>query len=157
MTTKFETFLNTLDEKDWLNVVDELSANIHAVDRDATQIWFRFFPLTFSRYWQNVEDKELAIQKFALQGNWELKDQIDSSHNFLCGHRFWKETKKAIEQRIESFDAVNGDLVIEAKQLAQNVANDTKSNVPLTLGISLVGLMTLAQVGAEALKRQKAK
>jgi ferredoxin len=152
MTTKFETFLNDLEEKDWLKVVYDLSANIHEIDRDAAQIWFRFYPLSLLRYMQSVEDKEAAIHKFVLQGDWELKNQIDSSHHFLYGHRFWKETKKVIEQRIESFDATKSDLAIEAKQLAQDVANITKSNVPLTLGITLVGLMTLNQVGSEAFK-----
>ena len=151
MTTKFETFLSNFEEKDWLTVVNDLSANIHEVDRDAVKIWFRFYPLSLLRYMQSVEDKEAAIQKFVLQGDWELKNQIDSSHHFLYGHRFWKETKKAIEQRIDSFDGVT-ELAIEAKQLAQDVANQTKSKVPLTLGISLVGLMTLNQVGAEAFK-----
>lgn len=152
MTTKFESFLNNIDEKEWLQIVEDLSANIHEVDRDAVKIWFRFYPLSLQRYLQNSEDQAAAIQKFVLQGDWELKNQIDSSHHFLYGHRFWKETKKAIEKRLESFDANVGDLAIEAKQLAQNVANDTKANVTLSLGIALVGLMTLNQVGAEAFK-----
>jgi ferredoxin len=155
MTTKFETFLSTFDEKDWLKVVEELSANIHEVDRDAVRIWFRFYPLSLLRYLQSVEDQSAAIHKFALQGDWELKNQIDSSHHFLFGHRFWKETKKAIEQRLESFDGASGDLLIEAKQLAQNVANDAKAKTTLTLGISLIGLMTLNQVGADAFKAAK--
>lgn len=152
MTTKFESFLNNIDEKEWLKIVEDLSANIHEVDRDAVKIWFRFYPLSLQRYLQNAEDQSVAIQKFVLQGDWELKNQIDSSHHFLYGHRFWKETKNAIEKRLESFDANVGDLAIEAKQLAQNVANDTKANVTLTLGIALVGLMTLNQVGSEAFK-----
>jgi ferredoxin len=155
MTTKFETFLSTFDEKDWLKVVEELSANIHEVDRDAVRIWFRFYPLSLLRYLQSVEDQSAAIHKFALQGDWELKNQIDSSHHFLFGHRFWKETKKAIEQRLESFDGASGDLLIESKQLAQNVANDAKAKTTLTLGISLIGLMTLNQVGADAFKAAK--
>lgn len=152
MTTKFESFLNTIDEKEWLKVVEDLSANIHEVDRDAVKIWFRFYPLSLQRYLQNVEDQAAAIQKFVIEGDWELKNQIDSSHQFLYGHRFWKETKNAIEKRLESFDANIGDLALEVKQLAQNIANDTKANVTLTLGIALVGLMTLNQVGAELFK-----
>lgn len=154
MTTKFENFLNTIEEKEWLKVVSDLSSAIHEADRDAVQIWFRFYPISLYRYLQNIDDKAVAVQKFVLQGDWELKNQIDSSHYFLYGHRFWKVVKKAIEQRVESFDGAT-DLTIEAKQLAQNVANETKSNITLTLGISLVGLMTLAQVGLEEFKAAK--
>ena len=30
---------------DWIRAVDTLSAGIHEIDRDATRIWFAFFPL----------------------------------------------------------------------------------------------------------------
>lgn len=150
MTTKFEDFLNSFNEKDWLRVVEELAPTIHEVDRNATQIWFRFYPLELFRYLQSVEDKAAAIQKFVIQGNYELKDQIDTSHHFLYGHRFWAAVKKVIAQRAATFKGANDDLAIEAKQLAQTVANEVKSNVTLTAGISLVGLMTLVQVGLDA-------
>jgi hypothetical protein len=45
------------------------------------------------KYLQTAEDKAVAVQKFVMQGKFELKDQIDSSHDFLYGHRFWKEVK----------------------------------------------------------------
>lgn len=149
MATKFEDFLNTFSEKDWLKVVEELAPAIHEVDRIATQVWFRFYPLELLRYLQNVEDKAATLHGFAMQGNYELKDQIDSSHHFLYGHRFWGAVKKVIKQRAESFKGVSDSLTTEVKQIAQTVANEAKSNVTLTTGISLVGLMTLVQVGLE--------
>lgn len=152
MTTKFETFLNTFAEKDWLETVNQLSANIHEVDRDAVQIWFRFYPLSLLRYMESVEDKVAAAQKFVLEGDWELKNQIDSSHHFLYGHRFWNSVKKVIIKRAETFSGASGDLAIEVKQIAQDVANEEKTKVDLTLAISLVGLMTLNQVGFESFK-----
>ena len=30
---------------DWTRAVDTLSAGIHEIDRDATRIWFAFYPL----------------------------------------------------------------------------------------------------------------
>jgi ferredoxin len=152
MTTKFEEFLNTFNENDWLATVEELAPTIHEVDRDATQIWFRFYPLNLFRYLQGVEDKAAALHGFAIQGQFELKDQIDSSHHFLYGHRYWGAVKKVIEQRAENFKGVTGELTNEVKQIAQTVANEVKEKVTLTTGISLIGLMTLVQVGLEALK-----
>lgn len=152
MSITFEDFLNTFSEKDWLSAVEELASTIHEVDRAATQIWFRFYPLDFFHYIQNAEDKAAVIQKSVIQGNYELKDQVDSSHYFLYGHRFWNEVKKVIINRAESFKGSTGDLVNEVKQIAQTVANETKTKTTLTTGISLVGLMTLVQVGLENLK-----
>lgn len=152
MKTKFETFLNSFEEKTWLDTINQLSANIHEVDRDAVQIWFRFYPLSLLRYMESVEDKAAAAQKFVLEGDWELKNQIDSSHHFLYGHRFWNSVKKVIIKRVETFSGASGDLAIEVKQIAQDVANEEKKKVDLTLAISLVGLMTLNQVGFENFK-----
>src|SRR6476661_3573096 len=120
MTTKFENFLNTFDEKTWLAVVTTLIPEIHEVDRNATQIWFRFFPLELFRALQAAENKDELIQKFVLQGDYELKDQIDSSHKFLYGHRYWKEVKDAIVQRAQDFRGENGDLAQEIKQVAKS-------------------------------------
>lgn len=152
MTTKFETFLNSFNEKTWLNTVEELAANIHEVDRDAVRIWFRFYPLELFRYLEKAEDKAAALHGFAMQGDYELKNQIDSSHHFLYGHRFWNSVKKVIAKRAESFSGASGDLAIEVRQIAQDVANTEKTKIDLTLGISLIGLMTLVQVSFENFK-----
>ena len=91
MNKRFEDFLNKYSETDWLKALTDVLPAIHEVDRNAAQIWFGFYPLSLHRYLQNVEDKAVAVQKFVMQGKYELKDQIDSSHTFLYGHRFWKE------------------------------------------------------------------
>ncbi len=152
MATKFEGFLNSLDEKAWYSTIESLVSEIHEVDRTATQIWFRFYPLGLFRYLETVEDKAATLHGFAMQGNYELKNQIDSSHHFLYGHRYWNAVKNVIAKKAESFNAATGDLTIEAKQIAQDVANETKSKVDLTLGISVIGLMTLNQVGLDEFK-----
>lgn len=152
MTTKFEIFLNTFNEKDWLSTLELMSNDIHEVDRDAVQIWFRFYPLELFRYLEKIEDKAAALHGFAMQGDYELKNQIDTSHHFLYGHRFWNSVKKAVIKRVETFSGATGDLAIEVKQIAQEVANDEKTKVNLTLGISFVGMMTLLQAGFENFK-----
>ncbi|MGI8639634.1 MAG: 2Fe-2S iron-sulfur cluster-binding protein [Pyrinomonadaceae bacterium] len=155
MTTKFEDFLNKFNETDWLKSLDELLPAIHEVDRTAAQIWFRFFPLALHNYLQSAEDKEKAVQKFVMQGDYELKNQIDSSHKFLYGHRFWKEVKDAIEKRAESFE--KSDNEFEAKLIAKSVADKLKVDESLLVGITLVGLMILTQVGFDAFKNAEGK
>lgn len=148
MTTKFESYLNKFNERDWLAAVETLAPAIHEVDRNATRIWFRFYPLELFRYLETAEDREKALHKFAMQGDYELKNRIDASHRFLYGHRFWKETKTAIEQYADGFaaDAAALDAVIG------EVAARVKGDRALTLGIAAVGLMTLRQVGLEAFR-----
>ena len=152
MMTKLETYLNKVTETDWLNALNDLLPAVHQVDRAAVQIWFRFYPLSLFQFLQDAEDKAAAIQKFVMQGDYELKDQIDSSHRFLYGHRFWKDTKAEIENRAESFANENSNLADEISSIAQAVAAKTKTDKSLTVGIAAVGLMTLVQTGFEAFK-----
>ena len=153
--TKFENFLNNFNEKQWLGVLKTLLPEIHEVDRSATQIWFRFYPLELHRYLQTAEDKQKAIQKFVMQGEYELKNQIDSSHKFLYGHRFWNEIKIAIEARAGSFNQEKADLSDEIKQIAGAAADKLKVDSSLLTGIAAVGLMTLVQTGLENFKNAK--
>ncbi len=157
MTTKFEDFLNKFNETDWLKSLDALLPAISEVDRTATQIWFRFYPLALYDYLQSAEDKEKAVQKFVMQGNYELKNQIDSSHKFLYGHRFWKETKDAIEKRATSFNSETANLEVEIKEIAKTAAQSAKVDVSLLVGITTVGLMTLRQTGFDAFKAAEGK
>lgn len=152
MTTKFEKFLGGISEAEWLDKVSGMAASMHEVDRDAAQIWFRFYPLALFKYLQTVDDVAAALRGFALEGDYQLVKRIDKSHDFLFGHQYWPAVKKEIESRAATFDAETGDLEVEARQIAQTVANEVKADVTLTLGITLVGMMTLVQSGIEAFK-----
>ncbi len=155
MSNNLENYLSKFNEQDWLAAIEKLLPAIHEVDRNATEIWFRFFPLEFFRYLETAEDRDKTIYKLALQGDYELKNQIDSSHRFLYGHRFWKETKAEVEVRALSFKDENADLSKLIEEIAGVVAEKAKADKALTAGISAVGLMTLNQVGSEALKAAK--
>ena len=151
--TTFEKFLDKYNEKQWLGVLTSILPEIHEVDRNAAQIWFRFYPLELFRFLQSAEDRAKAIQQFVMQGEYELKNQIDSSHRFLYGHRFWKETKDAIVKHAETFQGDSGDLADEIRNIAKNAATAAKTTENLTVGITAVGLMTLVQVGLDALRQ----
>ncbi|MBS1795263.1 MAG: (2Fe-2S)-binding protein [Acidobacteria bacterium] len=152
MSNNFENYLNKFNEGEWLAAVEKLLPAIHEVDRNAVQIWFRFYPLGLFRYLAAAEDREKTIQKLALQGDFELKNQIDSSHKFLYGHRFWKETKAEIEHYAADFAADGAALDQVFGEIAAAVAKKAGAHQNLTLAIAAVGLMTLNQVGLDALK-----
>lgn len=154
---KFENFLNQFDEKAWLTALTTLLSEIHEVDRTAIQIWFRFYPLDLHRLLAQAENRDALIQKFVIQGNYELKNQIDSSHEFLYGHRFWKEVKKAIISHADNFSGDNADLAQEIKKIAKDAASQAKADESLTVGITAAGLMTLAQSDYETFKNSEGK
>ena len=152
MSNNYESFLNNLSEAEWLAAVEKIAPAMHEVDRDAVRIWFRFYPLALFRFLENSEDRAKDAQRFVMQGEYDLNVQIDSSHAFLYGHRFWNETKAAIVNRDASFSDETGDLAKEIETIAQTVADQVKVDKSLTLGIAAIGLMTLTQVGADTFK-----
>ena len=149
--TAFETFLNQHDEEAWSATLATLARFIHEVDRTATQIWFAFYPLPLFRALEAAEDREKLAAQLLLQGDYELKSQIDSSHRFLYGHRFWPEVKKAVEHHAESFVAVSApSLADQILSVAHRVAKETKKDESLLVGISAVAFMTVQQTSLAA-------
>ena len=146
--TPFEKFLSQQNEESWSATLATLLRSIHEVDRNATQIWFAFYPLSLFQALSESEDREKLVQQLLLQGDYDLKDQIDSSHRFLYGHRFWPEIKRAIEAHAGSFDANNRDgLADQILSVARNAAQQKKKDESLLVGITAVGFMTVRQVG----------
>ena len=96
--TAFETYLSAQNEEAWSAALATLLRSIHEVDRAATQIWFAFYPLSLFRALAAAGDRAKLAHDLLLQGDYELKNQIDSSHHFLYGHRFWPQVKRAVEQ-----------------------------------------------------------
>src|ERR1041385_6389015 len=98
MTTPFEDFLKQHDEESWSAALTALLRSIHELDRNATQIWFAFSPMPLFEALDQSDDPETLAQRLLLQGKYFLKDQIDSSHTFLYGHRYWPEVKAAVQK-----------------------------------------------------------
>ena len=94
----FEAFLNRHDDEAWREIIHALGPHIHEVDRAATEIWFSFFPLALLRALERADDPERLARKLSLEGKYLLKDQIDSSHAFLYGHRYWPQIKAAVSE-----------------------------------------------------------
>jgi len=182
--TSFEIFLNHHDEEAWSATLATLQRSIHEVDRNATQIWFAFYPLPLYRALEQAEDRAKLAQQLLLQGDYELKNQIDTSHRFLYGHRFWPEVKKAVEQHADQSTeggvgcGVSGvgtsvlhptpntqhpissqtkvyatSLADQILELARAVAEESKVDESLLVGITAVAFMTVQQAGLLAFKR----
>ncbi len=150
MTTNFEKYLSQFTESDWLTAVDQLLPDVHEVDRNALQIWFRFFPLELHRFVEGSENRDEAVQGIAMQGKYDLAGQIDTSHHFLYGHRNWKTVKAAIEAEAAVFTDQSPALVDEIKQIADLVAEKLKVEPQMVTALAAIGIATLNQVGLDA-------
>lgn len=151
--TLFEAFLNQHDDEAWNGIISSLLADVHEVDRTAVQIWFFFFPLALNRALREAEDPNRLASELLLEGNWSLKDQIDTSHRFLYGHRYWPEVRRAVAAHSSSAGGPSSlELSSQVREVASSVARELNVDPSLVLGITAVAFMTLQQVGAEAFK-----
>ncbi|HEX3185986.1 MAG TPA: 2Fe-2S iron-sulfur cluster-binding protein [Pyrinomonadaceae bacterium] len=154
--TAFDNFLAKHDEEAWSATLTTLLRAIHEVDQNATQIWFAFYPLALFQALQRAEDPEKLRQQLLMQGTYDLKDQIDSSHTFLYGHRYWPEVKKAVEKHAGSA-SFEGGLADQILGVADEVARQLKTDRSLTAGITAVAFMTIQQAGLEAFEKALGK
>lgn len=156
MSTQFESYLKQHDEEAWSATLTTLLRSIHEVDRNATQIWFSFYPLSLFQALEQAEDPEKLVQQLLMQGNYQLKDQIDSSHTFLYGHRFWPEVKTAVQKYSRQFSEA-GSLSDEILSVAQQAAKEVKIDQSLVIGITAAAFMTIRQVGLAAFEASPGK
>jgi ferredoxin len=155
MSTQFESYLKQHDEEAWSATLTTLLRSIHEVDRNATQIWFSFYPLSLFQALEQAEDPEKLTQQLLMQGNYWLKDQIDSSHTFLYGHRFWPEVKNAVQKYARGFSGATGALSDQILGVAKEAAN--KVDESLVIGITAVAFMTIRQAGLDAFEAAPGK
>jgi ferredoxin len=154
--TPFEQFLNRQDEEAWAAALTALLRSVHDVDKNATQIWFSFYPLSLLRAFETAADPEKLAAQLLVQGVYQLKDQIDSSHKFLYGHRYWPEVKKALETFATNFIALEpSGLADNILKVARDVAQANKVDESLTIGITAVAFMTVRQAGRAAFTNAK--
>ena len=144
-------FLSQCNEQAWAEAINTLLPSINEVDRNATQIWFSFYPLGLWEALSQAEDATKLAQELLLKGDYQLATQIDSSHKFLYGHRYWPQVKQAVEQHANE---LTGDtpLADQIRKVAGKVALSAKVDESLLLGITAVAFMTLRQVGLAAFK-----
>ena len=146
MNSLFEE-LCRFDCGEWRRTVDLLAGQIHEIDRNATLIWFAFYPLELHQALEAAADLPAKERKLGLMGRWGLADTIDSSHRFLFAHRYWPQVKSAIA----STDVVpQGQLGALITQVAEAACRTARVDRDRLLGLTAIGLMTLRQVGVNA-------
>jgi len=154
----FEEYLSRHDEESWSAALTTLLRSIHEVDRNATQIWFGFYPLGLFLALEQSEDPDTLAQRLLMQGNYRLKDQIDSSHTFLYGHRYWSDVKNALQQHAREFSASDTrSLADQILSVAQKAAAEAKVDPSLVVGITAVAFMTIRQAGRAAFEAAPGK
>lgn len=152
--TAFEIFLSLQGQEAWAATLTALLRSIHEVDKNAMQIWFAFYPLSLFRALNEADDRDALARELLLQGDYDLNTQIDSSHRFLYGHRYWPHVKKAVEAYCDVSSA-NGKLADHILQVASEAAQAARVDKSLTVGITAVAFMTVQQVGLEAFRTAK--
>ena len=145
----FIAFLCKYDQDAWWSAVQNLP--VHDVDRDATRIWFYFWPLWLRDMLAAAESDAQLLHQVDMNGNPRLEDQVDSSHTFVYGHRYWPQVKRVIIDRASLETAPESlDLNDQIRGVARDLADQLKADESLLYGITAIGFMTLQQVGLEA-------
>jgi len=137
----------------WRRAIETLAAEIPVIDRDATRIWFAFFPLELHLAFEAAADPAALARDLRLMGRWRLADQINESHRFLYGHRYWPKVKLAIE----TIDRLPENLAELITIVAESATRRARVDRDQLLGITAAGLMTLRQAGVEAFAATPAK
>lgn len=154
----FENYLKQHGEEAWSAALTTLLRSIHEVDKNATQIWFSFYPLALREAFEAAADPERLAAQLLIQGHYQLAEQIDSSHTFLYGHRYWPQVKKAVESSADNFAGdPPGSLADQILQVAAQVADTAKVDRSLIVGITAIAFMTIRQAGLRAFKNAEGK
>jgi len=150
--TPFENWLHQHGEEAWAATLTTCLRSIHEVDKNATQIWFAFYPISLFQAFQQADDPTELARQLLMKGVYPLKDQIDASHKFLYGHRYWPEVKKGVEAFATSYQASSSSLSDQILSVAGETARSLKVDESLIVGITAVAFMTVQQAGQQAFK-----
>lgn len=143
-------FLEEQSQKAWLDALDEIGPSIHPVDRDATRIWFAFWPLDLKEALESPEGTDEMARVMDLEGEWRLEHRIDASVAFLYGAHYWAPVKKAVLVHARR----DASLAETIRTIASKVAASEKVDVGLVLGVTAIALMALRQIGHEAFEKK---
>lgn len=152
----FRAFLDRHDDAAWSDSLDRLESSIHPVDKRAVRIWFAFFPLSLHRSLASSLDIDRTIVDLRLAGGFRLDEQVDRSHSFLYGHRFWPEVKQDLN-KYAAGSPQTLKLDEQILELAKQTASRLKVDHTLVVGITAIAFMTFQQVGHEVFREAAEK
>jgi ferredoxin len=151
----FLSFLYRLDDADWKKVVDELQWAIHPVDSRATRIWFAFFPVKLHRALADSPEPAETERRLLLKGKYSLADQVDSSAEFMYGHRYWPNVKRAVAEHAVTAIST-APFADQIREVARKVSENVSASESLLVGIVAVAFGSLQQVGLDFFRRPAA-
>lgn len=150
--TEFESYLSGLDEGAWAEALASILPRIHPADRQATRIWFAFWPLKLRLALDGSSDPAQVFKQFQLDGKPRLEEQIDDSVAYLFGSTYWPEVKQALVACAqEASKPRETGLDAHILELSGRLAARLQVEQSLLAGIVAVGLMVLRQVGLASL------
>jgi len=149
-TASLHGFLATQGEEAWDRALTGLLAGIHAVDRNATRIWFGFWPAKLTRELRESDDPLQTARELLLYGEYELQKSLDQSVAFLFGSRFWPEVRAGLARYATQPDPSLCDIDGHVRKVTEELGSTTGASPDLLLGITAVGMRALAQMGLEA-------
>lgn len=120
----FVEHLSRYAPAEWVSAIETLAPGIHPIDRDATRIWFAFYP----------HGPEPAT--------------ASTSHTFLYGHHHWPQIKRAIlaATRESSWPGALTDVIA---RIADHATRTTQVDRDQLLGVGAAALWTLRSVGLD--------
>jgi len=148
----FLSFLYQHDDAAWKKVVNELQWAIHPVDQRATRIWFAFYPVKLHRALANSPDSEETAKRLLLKGRYRLADQVDSSAEFMYGHRYWPAVKRAVAEYAETANSTI-PLADQIRDVARKIAESARAHESLLIGVTTVAFGSLQQIGLESFRQ----
>jgi ferredoxin len=135
------------DQHAWDRAVRSILPDVHEVDRDATRIWFHFWPLKLARL-ARLGDASEAARGYKLDGRFRLSEQLSESVELFHGWRLWPEVRRVVSscgglrERREPQDPEN-----LLREVAEKAAAETGVSTPVVLGIAAAATMAWQQLG----------
>lgn len=151
MRELFLAFLAQHDDGSWLRALDRSESAMHPVDREATRIWFHFYPLALQQAMERPDAADLA-RRMTLAGRWRLADQIDTSHSFLYAHQYWPHARRIVLDYLDGPTPPGSlDLGAQIQEVAGRIAEAAAVDGSIVTGLAAVALRTAQQVGPDRL------
>ena len=127
---------------------------IHPVDSRATRIWFAFFPVKLHRALADSPNRRDG-RRLLLKGKYSLADQVDSSAEFMYGHRYWPNVKRAVAEHAVTAIST-APFADQIREVARKVSENVNAPESLLVGIVAVAFGSLQQVGLDFFRRPAA-
>ena len=147
----FLSLLYRLDDADWKKVVDGAVGDSSSRQPGHAHL-VRILPgQTPPGVGQFAEPAETE-RRLLLKGKYSLADQVDSSAEFMYGHRYWPNVKRAVAEHAVTAIST-APFADQIREVARKVSENVNAPESLLVGIVAVAFGSLQQVGLDFFRR----